>query len=53
MSHSNKFDKVKSYYMTIYKGERMWNEARVKNAVEKNWITSEEYEEIVGQKYEA
>jgi hypothetical protein len=31
----------------------MWDETRVKNAVEKNWITAEEYEEITGSKYEA
>lgn len=53
MEHSNNFDKVKKYYNTIYQGKRMWDESRVKNAVEKNWITAGEYEEITGSKYEA
>jgi hypothetical protein len=53
MEHSKNFDKVKKFYATIYMGQRTWDEARVKNAVEKGWITSEEYEEIVGQPYKA
>lgn len=53
MEHSKNFDKVKKYYNTFYNGERMWNETRVRNAVAKNWITTKEYEEIVGQAYEA
>lgn len=31
----------------------MWNEVRVRNALAKKWITASEYEEIVGQAYEA
>lgn len=52
MNHSKKFDVVNKYYHTFYNGERMWNKSRVKNAVVKNWITAEEYEEIVGEPYE-
>lgn len=39
---SSKFEKVRAYYV---KG--LWDEKRVKNAVEKGWITEEEYESIV------
>lgn len=38
----SKYDKVKEYYK---KG--LWDEARVKNAVIKGWITQEEYEGIL------
>lgn len=51
MGYSKNFDKVSKYYNTIFKGERMWGENRVRNAVEKKWITPAEYEEITGQKY--
>lgn len=44
--HSLKYDKVKGYYDNGY-----WNEARVRNAVIKEWITAEEYEEITGEPY--
>jgi hypothetical protein len=54
MSHSKNFDLVKKYYTTIYEGKRVWDETRVKATVgKKSGITAEEYEEIVGQKYEA
>ena len=43
---SKQFDKIKSYYDT-----GLWNEARVKNMVEKNIITKEEYKTIVGETY--
>ena len=44
---SKKFATVKAAY------ERgTWNKAMVKNAVVKEWITAEEYEEIVGEVYE-
>lgn len=53
MEHSKKFDLVKKYYNTrMSNGDRMWDENRVKNSVEKGWITAEEYEEITGQVYE-
>ena len=44
--HSPKFAMVKRYYKL-----GMWDEARVRNAVVKGWITAEEYEEIVGEEY--
>lgn len=40
---SRKFEKVKCYY-----DKRLWTKEQVANAVKKNWITQEEYEEIVG-----
>lgn len=46
MEHSQKFNKVKSYY-----DNGLWNKAMVKNAVSKGWITAAEYEEIVGEPY--
>lgn len=48
MEHSAKYEKVKGYY-----DEGYWNTARVYNAVGKNWITPEEYEEITEDPYEA
>lgn len=51
MKHSKNFDKVKKYYNTFYNGERVWNEARVRNAVVKSWITEEEFAEITGGAY--
>ena len=42
----SKYERVKTYY------ERgLWDIKRVKNAVEKRWLTKEQYEEIVGQPY--
>lgn len=46
MTHSKNFEKVKSYYKSS-----LWNEARVRNAVVKEWITAEEFEEITGEVY--
>lgn len=40
---SRKFEKVKYYYK-----KHLWTKEQVANAVKKNWITQEEYEEIVG-----
>jgi len=45
--HSPKFALVKSYY-----ARKLWNEYRVRMAVVHAWITSEEFEEIVGKPYE-
>ena len=42
MAYSKKFDTVKKYYDL-----KVWDETRVRNAVVKNWITAEEFEEIV------
>lgn len=47
MEHSVNYEKVKSYY-----NRGLWNLARVKKAVEKGWITEEEYQEITGQPYD-
>lgn len=44
--HSKNYEKVKEYYDGGY-----WNEARVKNAVIKGWITADEYAEITGEVY--
>lgn len=46
MTYSKKFDTVKKYYDL-----KVWDETRVRNAVVKNWITAEEFEEIVGKEY--
>lgn len=40
---SAKYETVKNYY-----DKGLWSEYRVQMAVEKGWITSEEYNEIVG-----
>ena len=50
--HSKNFDKVKYYYNLIVNGERVWGKDRIRNAVVKGMITTEEYEEIVGEPYE-
>ena len=44
----SKFELVKTYY-----DKGLWNIARVKNAVVKNWITKEQYKEITGEDYQA
>lgn len=44
---SKKFNLVKNYY-----DRGLWSEKRVHDAVEKNWITAEEYKEITGEAYE-
>ena len=45
---SRKFNLVKKYFDT-----GMWPKVYVYNAVGKGWITDAEYEEIVGEPYEA
>lgn len=47
MKHSKKFNQVKTYY-----DNGLWSKKRVWDAVGR-WITAEEYEEIVGEPYEA
>lgn len=42
----SKYDKVKSYY-----DKGLWNIVMVRNAVLKEWITSEEFKEITGEDY--
>lgn len=44
---SAKFETVKKYY-----DKGLWSINQVRNAVVKNWITAEEYEEITGEVYE-
>lgn len=46
--HSPKFNKVKNYY-----DRGLWNKTMVANAVAKEWITADEYEEITGEVYGA
>ena len=46
--HSLKFNKVKNYY-----DRGLWNKTMVANAVVKEWITADEYEEITGEVYGA
>lgn len=45
---SAKYEKVKGYY-----DKGLWSAKRVYNAVEKGWITAEEYTEITGEDYSA
>lgn len=44
---SKMFEKIKMYY-----GSGLWNEIRVRNMVIKEIITAEEFEQIVGKKFE-
>lgn len=44
--HSEKYEKVKRYY-----DRGLWSIERVHKAVEKGWITAEEYKEITGEDY--
>lgn len=46
MERSKNYDKVKLWY-----NMKMWNETRVRNAVEKDWITIAEFEELTGTTY--
>lgn len=43
---SSKFELVKKYFDL-----KVWNVERVKMAVEKNWITREEFQNITGEAY--
>lgn len=43
---SAKFELVRRYYV-----DGCWDKARVHKAVERCWITAEEYAEIVGEEY--
>ena len=47
MEHSAKFEKVKGFY-----DMGLWTKNQVKNAVVKNWITTDEYKEITNEDYE-
>lgn len=41
---SRYYEKVKGYY-----DAGLWDKERVHNAVEKGWITADEYKEITGE----
>ena len=45
---SAKYETVKGYY-----DRGLWSEYRVQMAVEKGWITADEYKEITGSGYTA
>jgi len=47
MEHSKNYSKVYRYYKM-----KLWDEARVRNAVVKGWITEAEFTEITGESYE-
>jgi len=47
MNKSPKYEMVKSFY-----DKGLWSKQAVKNAVLKEWITPEEYEEITGEPFE-
>lgn len=46
IGHSEKFEKVKRYYVL-----KVWNETRVRNSVVMGWITKSEFTEITGKEY--
>jgi hypothetical protein len=46
IEHSEKYNLVANYY-----NRKLWNESRVRNAVIKGWITSDEFTEITGIQY--
>lgn len=46
MANSKNYSKVKHWY-----DMKMWNESRVRDAVEKKWITAAEFKEITGKEY--
>lgn len=41
---NSKFEKVKDYYNC-----GLWTKSQVNDAVEKGWITREQYNEIIGE----
>lgn len=47
MNHSKNYEKVKRWY-----NMKMWDETRVRNAVKMNWITKDEFYEIIGKSFE-
>lgn len=50
-NHSPKFAMVQRFYNTWKDGQRLWDKARVANAVVKGWILPSEYMEITGEEY--
>lgn len=47
MAATSKFEKVKDYF-----DRGLWSISRVRNSVEKDWITLEQFFEITGVEYE-
>lgn len=47
MEHSKKYYQIKEWYDNL-----MWSKNKVRNAVIKNWITEDEYLQIVGEAFE-
>lgn len=47
MAAKSKFQKVKEYY-----DKGLWSISRVRDSVEKGWITAAEFEAITGKPYE-
>lgn len=47
MAKKSKFEMVKNFY-----DNGLWKEKRVRDAVEKGWISANEYETIIGERYE-
>ena len=45
--HSEMFEQIKRWYDT-----GKWKKKAVKNAVVREWITADEYEEITGEPYD-
>jgi hypothetical protein len=45
---SKYYEKVKGYF-----DAGLWDMERARNAVEKEWITADEYEQITGKDYSA
>lgn len=45
--HSERFERVRGYYLTVVRGKRLWDENRVKLAVKCGWITEAEMAEIL------
>lgn len=46
MTYSKNYGNVKRWYDV-----KAWGEGRVRDAVEKNWITEAEFKEITGKNY--
>ena len=44
MKHSPKYEMVKKFY-------KVWSLDRVRDAVEKGWITEDEFKELTGEDY--
>lgn len=43
---SEKYDVVRKYY-----NQHLWNERKLRDAVDKGWITESEFKEITGKDY--